>query len=463
MTTALPQRIGRWLTTLNAEDVAIGAGLLFFGLLPSGLGPATLYDKLGVGLTWLLGLAIFSGYFVVLASSTDPGERGRQHRSSMVGRAGRAFVAMSPLLGYPLLSLLLRNRDHGEQILLGLLVVLAVPAYLISYTRWAPVLSSRTRRLWLVPLTLLNVWYCYDFLVSAYLLEQPELKRTAVLLETDFFSVAAFGNILSIALRAVILMALPYFVLVFCVRSFAGEHASWRTWLKRYGLFMVCFLLGFLVEAGELRETALFEHHHRFTSFVDAREKPAEVVVLDLRNDGDAGIDPDITVRTLSRKIALFPSLEVLYTPPALVQLPPEVGTLPRLRELHLTPALLKTLPDEVGRLSSLRVLVARNNQLKTLPAQLSALSKLEELDLYGNQLEHIPHVIGSLKSLRRLDLNENPIPREALLGGTKVLLSLPNLEVLNLPFALTSDEETRLRERLAPRGTLVRFGYSAR
>jgi internalin A len=88
--------------------------------------------------------------------------------------------------------------------------------------------------------------------------------------------------------------------------------------------------------------------------------------------------------------------------------LPPQVGQLINLQELHLSRNHLTTLPAEVGQLANLRELGVGSNRLTTLPSELGHLQHLEELYLDWNQLSVLPREIGNLTSLMKLELHVN-------------------------------------------------------
>ena len=65
----------------------------------------------------------------------------------------------------------------------------------------------------------------------------------------------------------------------------------------------------------------------------------------------------------------------------------------------------LAALPPAIGRLSRLRELHLRNNALGTLPDSIVELRELRYLDLRGNPLTHLPDAIATLPRLDKLDL----------------------------------------------------------
>ncbi|RLN73991.1 hypothetical protein DYB28_011631, partial [Aphanomyces astaci] len=134
--------------------------------------------------------------------------------------------------------------------------------------------------------------------------------------------------------------------------------------------------------------------------------------------------------------VECFPLLEVLNVAQNhLSHLPPDLGSLQKLRKLFVQSNQLRSLPlsltgctkldqlfaqhnhlqdipDEFALLSSLQILSVAHNQLTTLPKGLSALVKLEVVDLSGNAaLTDVP------ENLRRLH------DRHAVLHSKYVLL----------------------------------------
>ena len=112
--------------------------------------------------------------------------------------------------------------------------------------------------------------------------------------------------------------------------------------------------------------------------------------------------------------------------------LPPELGNLSDLTELHLDRnSLTGTLPRELGNLAHLQVLsLPHNNLTGPLPPELGNLARLESLELRNNNVTGpIPRELGNLARLLWLYLGSNnvtgPIPPE--------LGNLANLQVLSL------------------------------
>lgn len=110
--------------------------------------------------------------------------------------------------------------------------------------------------------------------------------------------------------------------------------------------------------------------------------------------------------------------------------IPPELGNLSKLKDLHLQDNQLSgAIPAELGNLTELETLQLYLNQLTgQIPAALGGLSNLQSLNLFSNQLSGpIPAELGNLSNLSSLDLRVNqlsgPIPAE--LGNLGNLASL--------------------------------------
>lgn len=159
------------------------------------------------------------------------------------------------------------------------------------------------------------------------------------------------------------------------------------------------------------------------TSLVNAQtgETPYEIALARIER---AASTPQIIGLNLSRL--------------GLTEIPPEIGSLSRLRWLTLDHNQLISLPSEIGKLHDLRILDLSNNQLTGLPAEFSQLSNLCHLDLNNNRLQHLPTALWQLDQLSSAPCNNyfdfdslriygNPLispPEEVLAQGTPAILA---------------------------------------
>ena len=141
---------------------------------------------------------------------------------------------------------------------------------------------------------------------------------------------------------------------------------------------------------------------------------PGRVSRLDLKETALTGtIPPELGRLSQLQELHLFNNE---LTGP----IPPELGQLTRLQELPLyNNQLAGEIPPELGQLTRLQYLTLYNNQLTgPIPPELGQLTRLQELPLYNNQLTGpIPPELGQLTRLQELPLYNNqltgPIPPE--------------------------------------------------
>jgi GTPase SAR1 family protein len=111
-----------------------------------------------------------------------------------------------------------------------------------------------------------------------------------------------------------------------------------------------------------------------------------------------------------------------------LTKLPPQIGQLTSLVELHLDGNQLADLPPQIGRLTNLRSLSIDSNQLAGLPTQIGQLTNLRELRLSNNRLSGLPREISSIaEKSPRLYLQGNPLAEpypELMERGAHAVLS---------------------------------------
>lgn len=106
----------------------------------------------------------------------------------------------------------------------------------------------------------------------------------------------------------------------------------------------------------------------------------------------------------------LLPMLTVLDLSKAkLTMLPSEFVTkIPHIEKLVLDKNHLVNLPDELGNLPRLTHLSLYGNNIQTLPASIGQLSSLQFLDLHSNNILSLPAEIWNLKSLAFLNVASN-------------------------------------------------------
>ncbi len=120
-----------------------------------------------------------------------------------------------------------------------------------------------------------------------------------------------------------------------------------------------------------------------------------------------------------------------------LSNLPPEISQLCALKELRLSDNLFTSLPPEIGQLSLLNQLYLEDNRLTSLPPEIGQLAELTLFRLDNNQLRSLPPEIGRLFSLTQLYLENNQLmslPREIGQLSALTQLFLYNNQLKNLP-----------------------------
>lgn len=132
------------------------------------------------------------------------------------------------------------------------------------------------------------------------------------------------------------------------------------------------------------------------------------------------------------RGISLVPEIEQVsnlnLADAGISVLPPEIGSLTKLRELLLDGNHLETLPASIGLLVNVETLILSTNQLKFLPESIVNLSSLQHLFLTNNSLEGLPVGIRNWQDLRNLHLAGNRL--KSLPNG---ITELRNLAMLNV------------------------------
>lgn len=114
-------------------------------------------------------------------------------------------------------------------------------------------------------------------------------------------------------------------------------------------------------------------------------------------------------ITSLPPEIGNLPNLEDLHlTLTSVRNLPPEIGELTKLKTLDIGHTFITELPPEIGNLSDLEVLRADYANLSSLPPEIGNLTTLVDLDLFDNRLTELPSEIGNLSNLETLDLRFN-------------------------------------------------------
>jgi internalin A len=150
---------------------------------------------------------------------------------------------------------------------------------------------------------------------------------------------------------------------------------------------------------------------------------------LDLSSLGLTTLPPEIG------QLTALNELHLQYN--QLSALPPEIGQLTALTRLDLNDNQLSALPPEIGQLTALTWLHLDNNQLSALPPEIGQLTALTELNISSNKLSALPPEIGQLTALTRLYLSNNQLsalPPEIGQLTALILLDLGNNQLSVLP-----------------------------
>lgn len=92
-----------------------------------------------------------------------------------------------------------------------------------------------------------------------------------------------------------------------------------------------------------------------------------------------------------------------------IVNIPPEIGKLKRLRRLVLNSNRIKKLPNEIGRLDMLEELIVSENVLEEVPHTIATMSTLRILKLENNKLKALPYELADVVTLEEVNCANNP------------------------------------------------------
>jgi septal ring factor EnvC (AmiA/AmiB activator) len=146
---------------------------------------------------------------------------------------------------------------------------------------------------------------------------------------------------------------------------------------------------------------------------------------LDLTNRAWVNLDPAVWNFAVSLVV-----LDISYN--HIHEIPPQIGQLVLLKELHASFNKISSIPAELGRLKRLRIIKLNSNRLMKVPSELGKLEQLEELNLSENLLESLPNSLSLCPVLRLLHLQNNnlrEIPHELA-----DILTLEDISVENNP-----------------------------
>jgi len=148
-------------------------------------------------------------------------------------------------------------------------------------------------------------------------------------------------------------------------------------------------------------------------------------------------------VQVISDSIATFQELEYIsLNANELVQVSPQLFSLPNLVQLHLRHNQIRHLGNYEKTITALKKLDISFNKIDTLPASIYNENKLNYLDAYNNELEFISSDIKKLSALRFLFLGRNHlkyIPEELAYCSLLQELDVVYCGVINLPSSLSN------------------------
>ncbi len=188
------------------------------------------------------------------------------------------------------------------------------------------------------------------------------------------------------------------------------------------------------------REETVYSHYS-FWNFVSlVRDKP--LWYYNIESFGLSSLSCHEPFR-FPGELARCPALHTLILKDLdLVELPPEILSMRRLRILDISRNRVSSIPAGIGRLRQLVYFNAAENDLELLPEQLGRLRKLQILNLSGNRISTLGFSLEDLGDLKRLNLSGN-----CLDSPPRGLRSLNQLERLLLSYNELSAEEEALWE----------------
>ena len=120
-------------------------------------------------------------------------------------------------------------------------------------------------------------------------------------------------------------------------------------------------------------------------------------------------------------------------------EVPAEVFSKLKLRELLMSRNLLASIPADIGKLKCLKTLRMDRNLLASIPAEVGQLTQLTTLDLSSNNLTALPTELGLCVELQVINLIDNPLSSSY---GDRTLSSIyyGTSEVPKIPEAASRD-----------------------
>lgn len=135
---------------------------------------------------------------------------------------------------------------------------------------------------------------------------------------------------------------------------------------------------------------------------------------MDAVKDADMLISTNHDIQTFPAWLCRLPKLKTIEFSgsPRLSAPPPEIGSMPSLRELLLFGCKsLQSIPDTIGDLKHLEVLSLINSGVKALPESITRASNLKKLYLGGcRSLQSLPENMQALAKLEELDVSKTGI-----------------------------------------------------